>query len=207
MLMLFRPLGEASEDPVAFSHVTNWLHQFIQHGRHVKLDVDWDHPDMLEATRLLESISNRELFKVAGSFTERSPGQRDLTKAAEEIAALTSGQVQAGEIECRSRKISWGMKDKNPMENIRFYAEKGSMRLSRTEFPTTLPRAFEDAETIVFLKSQDSHKRQSTRAALDEWLKQQPESDRLSDASPMKIGPLTPTSTTQKILPSNRAQL
>ncbi|EER02827.1 hypothetical protein Pmar_PMAR021666, partial [Perkinsus marinus ATCC 50983] len=147
------------------------------------------------------------LFKVAGSFTERSPGQRDLTKAAEEIAALTSGQVQAGEIECRSRKISWGMKDKNPMENIRFYAEKGSMRLSRTEFPTTLPRAFEDAETIVFLKSQDSHKRQSTRAALDEWLKQQPESDRLSDASPMKIGSLTPPSTTQKILPPNRAQL
>lgn len=43
-------------------------------------------------------LSACRLFKVAGSFTERSPGQRDLTKAAEEIAALTSGQVQAGEV-------------------------------------------------------------------------------------------------------------
>ncbi|KAF4660196.1 SAM domain and HD [Perkinsus chesapeaki] len=122
----FRSLKEASEDPVAFSRVTNWLHQFIQHGRHVRLNVDWNHPDMVEATRLLENISNRELFKIAGTFTERHPGIRDLTKAAEEIAALTGGQVGPDEIECRSRKISWGMKDKNPMENIRFYAEKGT---------------------------------------------------------------------------------
>ncbi|KAF4651391.1 SAM domain and HD [Perkinsus olseni] len=203
----FRSLKEASGDPVAFSRVTNWLHQYIQFGRHVKLNVDWDHPDMLEATRLLENISNRQLFKIAGIFTERYPGQRDLTKSAEEIAALTGGQVKPEEIECRSRKISWGMKDKNPMENIRFYAEKGSMRLSRTEFPNMLPRAFEDAETIVFLKSQDQSKRQATKAALDEWLQQQPECDRPSDASPMKVGPPTPRCNTQKKLPSNRAQL
>lgn len=157
-------ISGAVEDPSTYVNLTDFILQQI---------LDSSDPALSKAREITARISKRDVYKFIDGKTFEPADVNHLDGADKWEAKLRVWlehvQKEAGrqkppftaeDFEVTPIKINYGMKDKNPIDCLRFF-KKGEpdkpIQLSKDEVSYLLPGKFSEIKVMVFYKGQDKH--------------------------------------------------
>ncbi|XP_077992968.1 deoxynucleoside triphosphate triphosphohydrolase SAMHD1-like [Glandiceps talaboti] len=150
----------------------------------------------LEAARklLLRVVKNRDAYKVVKK--KKLPKDVYLKDVEVVQAAIAEEIVQydksfeSNNITVKIAKFNYGMKDKNPIDNLLFYSKndvKTSFRIPKDEVSFLLPERFQEQVLYVFVK--DAANKQAIAKCVDTWMEKEFNRWTQTPESPAKIMP------------------
>jgi len=145
-------LSEACDDVSQFSKLTDeFLFRSIQYS---------DDPKLKVSREILNRISKRQLYKLVGSI--EYCGELGVTaKEAEEsiqniVREMEDSLVSATDIAVVRKKISMGMGNKNPVENVVFFDKKArTTSFDADQLRQALPKEVNSETLLVICKRDD----------------------------------------------------
>ncbi|XP_053308806.1 deoxynucleoside triphosphate triphosphohydrolase SAMHD1-like [Spea bombifrons] len=155
-------ISETVDDMEAFVKVTDYILNYILNSTDENLS---------PAREILERLQRRQLFPYVGQKRLK----HDITDIDEDsicrkIAAKCNGDPRLEDIAVNVITIDYGMKDKDPIDNMRFY-KKGSAeatKLSKSKIIQLLPKHFRQRFIYVFIKKRNPESMAAVTKALNE---------------------------------------
>jgi hypothetical protein len=134
-----------------------------------------------EAKKILERIQQRNLYKFYGEFQPANKLEIDGLKAAEEIASLSEGTVDANELFVNTVNIHFGKQDLDPVEYVVFYTKDGNIAdpRHRDDVSKMLPQIFSEQYVRLYGKNfeTDIDKKENVEKSFKKWKKEKSNSE------------------------------
>ncbi|XP_067053701.1 deoxynucleoside triphosphate triphosphohydrolase SAMHD1-like isoform X1 [Acropora muricata] len=154
-------------------------------------------PELEEARFILQRIEKRDLYKCIGQTILKSPRDKEeIPDITESIVNFWQGgpHITADDFIVEIVTFDYGMRDRNPMDELRFYAKNAPdvpMIKRKDEVSSMLPEMFAEQNLRVYFRRTDPEDLDKAKRCFVEWcLGQQcttPKGgDALVDLTPMK---------------------
>ncbi|XP_050395452.1 deoxynucleoside triphosphate triphosphohydrolase SAMHD1 isoform X2 [Patella vulgata] len=158
-----RRLSECIEDMEAYKKLDDTIFQRIMRSRK---------PGLQGARDLIDRIQKRQLYRCVGS-THRPEGldKKEDKKLLEEIAEL-DGELKPEFLTLACVHYDYGMKNKNPVDNTRFYTKSKPnecKRLRKHQVSQLLPEHFQEDMIRIFCKEHNPQIIQAAKSAFEKW--------------------------------------
>ncbi|XP_066482235.1 deoxynucleoside triphosphate triphosphohydrolase SAMHD1 isoform X1 [Tiliqua scincoides] len=164
-------ISTALDDMEAYTKLTDDIFLKILHS---------DDPELAEAREILHKIECRELYKYVG---ETQPGSEEITKEeydglpAEIAAAKPKTLSQDMELKAEDFIVDviymdYGMKEKNPIDNVHFYCKSDithAIRITKDQVSNFLPEKFAEQLIRVYWKKTDGKNLDVARKYFVQW--------------------------------------
>ncbi|XP_045193463.2 deoxynucleoside triphosphate triphosphohydrolase SAMHD1-like [Mercenaria mercenaria] len=167
-------MSDAIHDMKAYSQMTD--HVFF-------LILNSTEPKLQESKEILSNIMRRNLYKCVGQTQlkhEHIISKDQLPKITGEILS----KMDPDELECSNLKpdkvivhlvyLDYGMKDKNPIDNVRFYSKENpnvAVRVRKDQVSNLLPETFAEQQIRVHCKLVDTRTLDMVKRAFCDWCK------------------------------------
>ncbi|KAG9261435.1 deoxynucleoside triphosphate triphosphohydrolase SAMHD1-like [Astyanax mexicanus] len=154
---------EAAMDPKRFVDLTDDILQKI-------LDTPEKSTKVEKAQKIIKRVLERDLYKFLGAKTFQPQELKHLTSDEEWKKVLKTwlGKIQTPEVGSQRLKLeyfkevpikfNYGMKDKNPIDSLRFYRKcdpNTPIKLSKDEVSYLLPEKFAETKVMLFYKGEE----------------------------------------------------
>lgn len=130
-----------------------------------------------EAKKILINVKKRKLYVCLGhallpqKMTSKEAMKKYVKNLKENGSTLCESDVTIDVV-----KLNYGMKDKNPIDEVRFYKKDNpdeATKIYKREVSFLLPDTFEEHQIRFYCKTTEAEKLQKAREALDDWCKEQ----------------------------------
>ncbi|XP_020327848.1 deoxynucleoside triphosphate triphosphohydrolase SAMHD1 isoform X2 [Oncorhynchus kisutch] len=137
--------------------------------------------ELAEARKILHNITCRNLYKNMGQTQAKKRvevSQEQLQKWASELATcrpesdLQGVTLEPGDFVVNIINMDWGMKEKNPINNMRFYCKNTptkTTRISRDQVSQMLPDQFAEQLIRVYFKKRDEKTVEAAKINYVKW--------------------------------------
>ncbi|XP_060772872.1 deoxynucleoside triphosphate triphosphohydrolase SAMHD1-like isoform X2 [Neoarius graeffei] len=163
-------ISETIDDMEAYTKLTDHIFEQILYS---------SDPNLAEAQSILEKIIHRRLYKSVG----QTRPQKNLTGSKEELdqirRELAKSRPDGTDVELTCEDfivnvfaIDYGMKDKNPMDNVYFYRKTDptkAIEIPKEEVSILLPETFSEKRIRVYCKQPD--KLEAAKKYFEQWCK------------------------------------
>ncbi|XP_031564010.1 deoxynucleoside triphosphate triphosphohydrolase SAMHD1-like [Actinia tenebrosa] len=163
-------MSEAIDDMVAYSKVTDQVYYQILHGSDSRLE---------EAKKILQLVECRSLYKCIGQTILKKPREKeeahDISKdIADSVPPdMASGtQLEPEDIIVHLITFDYGMKNQNPIDNLRFYTKENpsqAMRFRKDQVSRLLPESFAEQHMRIYCRKRDEDSIEKAKAAFFQW--------------------------------------
>uniref|UniRef100_A0A672J591 Deoxynucleoside triphosphate triphosphohydrolase SAMHD1 n=1 Tax=Salarias fasciatus TaxID=181472 RepID=A0A672J591_SALFA len=159
-------LSEAIDDPEAYTKLTDHLFEQILYS---------SSPELEEAREILHNITTRRLYKCLGQTT-----QETIKKWEAELAASVP-QSSSQEVDLQPEDfivtvsaivMDYGMKEKNPINNVRFYCKDDknkAIQIRKNQVSKLLPECFAEQLIRVYCKKTDERSLEAAKKHFVQW--------------------------------------
>lgn len=164
-------ISTAIQDMEAYTKLTDHIFQQILYS---------STPELAEAREILNNVICRKLYKCVGqtqpkSKTKISNDQLDIL--ASEVAQAfpqtsTDVKLQAEDFIVTIISMDYGMKEKNPINNVRFYCKndpRKAIRIRRNQVSQLLPERFAEQLIRVYCKKIDEQSIEAAKKYFVQW--------------------------------------
>ncbi|XP_060772817.1 deoxynucleoside triphosphate triphosphohydrolase SAMHD1-like [Neoarius graeffei] len=161
-------ISEAIEDMEAYTKLTDHIFEQILYS---------SDPNLAEAQSILEKIIHRRLYKFVGQTRPQqnlTGSKEDLEKIRRELAESrpdsTDVELTYEDFIVNVFAIDYGMKDKNPMDNVYFYRKTDptkAIKIPKEEVSILLPETFSEKRIRVYCKQPD--KLEAAKKYFEQW--------------------------------------
>ncbi|MBN3274665.1 SAMH1 triphosphohydrolase, partial [Polyodon spathula] len=164
-------ISTAIQDMEAYTKLTDHIFQQILYS---------STPELAEAREVLNNVICRKLYKCVGqtqpkSKTKISNDQLDIL--ASEVAQAypqnsTDVKLQAEDFIVNIISMDYGMKEKNPINNVRFYCKndpRKAIRIRRDQVSQLLPERFAEQLIQVYCKKIDKQSVEAAKKYFVQW--------------------------------------
>ncbi|XP_028905381.1 deoxynucleoside triphosphate triphosphohydrolase SAMHD1 [Ornithorhynchus anatinus] len=165
-------ISTAIDDMEAYSKLTDHIFLEILHS---------SDPNLAEAQEILRKVERRELYKYVGETQpshDRKIGPEEYDKLRREVAASSPTGIDL-KVELKAEdfivdviNIDYGMKDENPIDNVRFYCksnESQAVIITKDQVSHFLPERFAEQLIRVYCKKTDEESLDAARHYFVEW--------------------------------------
>ncbi|XP_060772802.1 deoxynucleoside triphosphate triphosphohydrolase SAMHD1-like isoform X2 [Neoarius graeffei] len=163
-------ISETIDDMEAYTKLTDHIFEQILYS---------SDPNLAEAQSILENIIHRRLYKFVG----QTRPQKNLTGSKEDLEKirqqLAESRPDGTDVELKHEDfivnvfaIDYGMKDKNPMDNVYFYRKTDpteAIEIPKEEVSILLPETFSEKRIRVYCKQPD--KLEAAKKYFEQWCK------------------------------------
>ncbi|XP_049342344.1 deoxynucleoside triphosphate triphosphohydrolase SAMHD1 isoform X1 [Astyanax mexicanus] len=166
---MFR-ISQAIEDMEAYTKLTDHVFEQILYS---------SDPNLSEAQRILQNIVCRRLYKCVGQTTPESHlnvSQEMLLAWSGEIAASkprgTEVDLKAEDFVISVIYMDYGMKEKNPINNVHFYCKNDpnkAIRIRKNQVSKLLPERFAEQLIRVYCKQTDEKSLEAAKKYFVQW--------------------------------------
>ena len=128
--------------------------------------------DVKEAKKIINRIQTRQLYKFCGlvNLPTEDVFQKNDLDIAKEIAKEESETINSNDLIVQKVEISFGMKDKDPIESVIFFNKDDEpKKIKQDHISHLLPKKFEERFIRVYCR--DPSKRDAVGKALESWCK------------------------------------
>lgn len=167
-------MSDAIHDMVAFSKMTDFVFFMILYS---------NEPKLKESKEILANILRRNLYKCVG----QTQLKHNSVISKEEVPRITReimSKMDPDELECSNLKpdqivvhlvyLDYGMKDKNPVDNVRFYSKENpntAVRVRKDQVSNLLPETFAEQQIRVHCKVVEPRTLEMVKRAFRDWCK------------------------------------
>ncbi|CAH1779924.1 unnamed protein product [Owenia fusiformis] len=188
-------MSEAIYDMVAFCQLNDTIYN------HILISND---PNLDSAKVILKMIERRELYRCIGQTQPRTHTKAhklDEDVIRKEVAAHVPPKdreyITTSDLVVHVIKYDYGMHEKNPMDNVRFYKKDDpnkAVMLRREQVSQMLPEKFAEEHIRVYCKKSDPRSIEISRAAFANWCENEQDVDkpRGGDSLAMDMTPCKP---------------
>ncbi|XP_040186538.1 deoxynucleoside triphosphate triphosphohydrolase SAMHD1-like isoform X2 [Rana temporaria] len=158
-------ISESVEDMEAYTKLTdNMFHQILYSSE----------PELEEAREILQKVERRELYKFVG---ERLPGKAEdctnlKTELVNDIFISIQIQLQKDDFIVDVIDLNYGMKDQDPINNVRFYRKLNpdmAIKITQGQVSLLLPTQFEEQIIRVYCKKTDENILEAAKESFEQW--------------------------------------
>ncbi|XP_069809370.1 deoxynucleoside triphosphate triphosphohydrolase SAMHD1-like [Dendropsophus ebraccatus] len=162
-------ISESVEDMVAYAKLTDNIFDQILYS---------SDPNLSTAREILENVQCRKLYKFVG---ETKPTKHtnmkleDCHKLKEDLANLSGNKLQAEDFRVDIINMNYGMKDKDPVENVFFYKKSDPTKteqIQKDEVSLFLPKHFAEQFIRVYCTQLDDDSLKVAKYCFEEWRKE-----------------------------------
>ncbi|KAG7472413.1 hypothetical protein MATL_G00108560 [Megalops atlanticus] len=164
-------ISTAIDDMEAYTKLTDHIFEQILYS---------SSPELAEARTILHNILTRKLYKCVGQTQPKKPmdvTQNDLLRWAADVAQATplSGTdvtLQAEDFVVSIINMDYGMKEKNPVNNVRFYCKNDptkAIKIRKNQVSQLLPEKFAEQLIQVYCKKTDEKSLEAARKYFVQW--------------------------------------
>ncbi|CAN9515545.1 unnamed protein product [Ophioblennius macclurei] len=166
-------LSEAIDDPEAYTKLTDHVFEQILYSSSLELK---------EAREILQNIITRRLYKCLGqTFPKEMPTSISQEKIKEWEAALAESVPQSSsqEVDLQPEDfivtpifLDYGMKEKNPINNVRFYCKDDknkAIQIRKNQVSKLLPECFAEQLIRVYCKKTDKKSLETAKKHFVQW--------------------------------------
>ncbi|XP_065501938.1 deoxynucleoside triphosphate triphosphohydrolase SAMHD1 [Caloenas nicobarica] len=149
-------ISTAMEDMEAYTKLTDNIYLEILHSSSQELK---------EAREILRKIERRELYKCLGETRPEAKKEVSKNNKLEESFWLGFSKMLPPNVEIKAEDIivdvinmDYGMKDQNPIDNVRFFCKANPSKpitINENQVSKLLPKTFSEQVIRVYCKSQD----------------------------------------------------
>ncbi|ESO82808.1 hypothetical protein LOTGIDRAFT_61530, partial [Lottia gigantea] len=160
-------LSECIDDVVAYTKLTDNIYQ----------DILWsEDPKLMKARELLNRVQKRQLFRCIGQFTPPTTFEKGTEKKLlEEIVIYDNDKnLKSENLVLKHVFLDYGMKDQNPLDNVRFYSKSKpneTKRVRKEQVSQLLPETFQEHIIRIYYKDQNVEDIDRAKKAFEEWCK------------------------------------
>ncbi|XP_068119754.1 deoxynucleoside triphosphate triphosphohydrolase SAMHD1-like [Hyperolius riggenbachi] len=165
-------ISESVDDMVAYTKLTdNIFHQILYSSD----------PNLKEAREILQKVERRELYKYVGQTQPNSrnkimPEEYDKLPAelANSVPITNSPDIRfnADDFIVDVIHMDYGMKEQNPINNVRFYCKSDpskAIRITKDQVSQLLPEKFAEQVIRVYFKLTDEKSLEAARRYFIQW--------------------------------------
>lgn len=172
-------ISESIDDMQAYTQLTD-------HVYHQILYSDSDAAELKEARAILQRIEKRDLYKCIGQKVLKKPRSKEEIR--EEIFNFWQDgpQITPDDFIVEIVPFNYGMGDKNPMDELRFYAKNDPdvpFILRKDEVSSMLPEKFSEQSLRVYFRRTESDCLKKAKRCFNKWWSNQQDSTSKSGES------------------------
>ncbi|KAJ8016325.1 hypothetical protein DPEC_G00006020 [Dallia pectoralis] len=165
-------MSEAIDDMEAYTKLTDHVFEQILHS---------SSPELAEAREILQNITCRRLYKCLGQTQAEKRvevSQEKLLDWAGMVAQSRSQSdlqgvtLQPEDFVVAIINMDWGMKEKNPINNVRFYCKNdvtNAYQIRKHQVSMLLPERFDEQLIRVYCKKTDDRSVQAAKKNFVQW--------------------------------------
>ncbi|XP_056305766.1 deoxynucleoside triphosphate triphosphohydrolase SAMHD1 isoform X2 [Danio aesculapii] len=163
-------ISSAIEDMEAYTKLTDHIFEQILYS---------SGPELSEARAILQNIICRRLYKCVGQTTSETNvdvSQEKLLDWAKELArskpAGTEGNLIAEDFVVSVIHMDYGMKEKNPINNVHFYCKNDptkAIKIHKKQVSKLLPERFAEQLIRVYCKKTDNKSLEAAKKYFVQW--------------------------------------
>ncbi|XP_062925474.1 deoxynucleoside triphosphate triphosphohydrolase SAMHD1-like [Mobula hypostoma] len=166
-------MSTAIDDMKAYTKLTDSIFQQILNS---------SEPELEEARTILNNILNRRLYKCIGQTQSKAKTkikQEEIDGLETEVAAAVPSepvdvQLEAEDLIVNVIPMNYGMKEKNPINKVRFYCKNNpeyAFRIRRVQVSQILPQTFSEHLIQAYCKKTDEKSVRAARNHFVQWCK------------------------------------
>lgn len=138
----------------------------------------WSTDERLEDARnILINVKNRKLYVCVGhALLKKKMTDKEAMQKYVKILEENGSVLRESEITIDVVKLNYGMKDKNPIDQVRFYRKDNpdkATKIKKTEVSFLLPKTFAEQQIRFYCKKNDDIRQEEARKALKDWCKKE----------------------------------
>ncbi|XP_062597868.1 deoxynucleoside triphosphate triphosphohydrolase SAMHD1-like [Saccostrea cucullata] len=171
-----RLISDKDGKEVTISETVNDMDAYQKLTDNIFQDILWSRNPSLEASRkILEKIQLRDLYKCVGQTLrpiKQKLGGKDIKDGFLEILGKMKTGLTKKDIVTYSVNMDYGMGDKNPIDNVRFYGKKDPTKpkpIAKNEVSFIIPDTFAEQLIEFYCKKTDEESIEQATAAFKEW--------------------------------------
>ncbi|XP_052396588.1 deoxynucleoside triphosphate triphosphohydrolase SAMHD1 isoform X2 [Carassius gibelio] len=163
-------ISSAIEDMEAYTKLTDHIFELILYS---------SAPELSEARAILNNIVCRRLYKCVGQTTAEThmdASQEKLLDWAKEVAGSkpsgTDANLTAEDFVVSVIHMDYGMKEKNPINNVHFYCKKDptkAIKIRKKQVSKLLPECFAEQLIRVYCKKSDDRSLEAAKKYFVQW--------------------------------------
>uniref|UniRef100_A0A673HI74 Deoxynucleoside triphosphate triphosphohydrolase SAMHD1 n=1 Tax=Sinocyclocheilus rhinocerous TaxID=307959 RepID=A0A673HI74_9TELE len=160
-------ISSAIDDMEAYTKLTDHIFELILYS---------SAPELSEARAILHNIVCRRLYKCVGQTTAETLLQEKLLDWAKEVAGSkpsgTDANLTAEDFVVRVIHMDYGMKEKNPINNVHFYCKKDptkAIKIRKKQVSKLLPERFAEQLIRVYCKKTDDKSLEAAKKYFVQW--------------------------------------
>ncbi|XP_059403115.1 deoxynucleoside triphosphate triphosphohydrolase SAMHD1 [Carassius carassius] len=163
-------ISSAIEDMEAYTKLTDHIFELILYS---------SAPELSEARAILNNIVCRRLYKCVGQTTAETlvdASQEKLLDWAKEVAGSkpsgTDANLTAEDFVVSVIHMDYGMKEKNPINNVHFYCKKDptkAIKIRKKQVSKLLPECFAEQLIRVYCKKSDDKSLEAAKKYFVQW--------------------------------------
>lgn len=190
-----KKMSEAIDDMAALCQITDHIFFQILHS---------SEPELEGARNILKNVLRRKLYKCVGQTQLKNSQvleKKELPQIKEEIQQaidpdeLESSPLEPDDIIVHLVLLDYGMKDKNPIDSVRFYMKDNPnepIKVRKDQVSQMLPETFSEQQLRIYCKIDDARSLEMLKRAFSDWCKKRdfppPKGGRVSA---LELTPLT----------------
>ncbi|KAK3581153.1 hypothetical protein CHS0354_024685 [Potamilus streckersoni] len=167
-------MSEAIDDVVAYSKITdNILFQILNSSSDAK--------PVLESKEIIQNIFRRKLYKcvaqtqvIAEQLISKSENDSIKKEIVDDLEEPEESSLKPEDIIIHMVFLDYGMKDKNPIDNVRFYMKEKpdiAIKVRKDQVSQMLPEKFAEQHVRVYCKRDDPLSIHKVFQSFDKWCK------------------------------------
>nr|ATN38606.1 SAMHD1 [Ctenopharyngodon idella] len=166
----FFTISSAIEDMEAYTKLTDNIFEQILYS---------SGPELSEARAILHNVVCRQLYKCVGQTTSETHvdvSQKKLLDWAKEVAQSkpsgTDGNLIAEDFVVSVIHMDYGMKEKNPINNVHFYCKNDptkAIKIRKNQVSKLLPEQFAEQLIRVYCKKTDDKSLEAAKKYFVQW--------------------------------------
>ncbi|KAI4871907.1 hypothetical protein NFI96_027361, partial [Prochilodus magdalenae] len=156
---------KAADETLKISDKVENLQQYLALTDEILQEIQRSAESLQKAKDIITQISKRELYRFIGAKIFNAEELKPLDEIKVEVLKAWLGKVKGGltlkekeEFDIVHISFSYGMKEKNPIDALRFYRKDDPntpVQLSKDEVSYLLPEKFFETKVMVFYKGKD----------------------------------------------------
>ncbi|XP_073539827.1 deoxynucleoside triphosphate triphosphohydrolase SAMHD1-like isoform X2 [Phyllobates terribilis] len=150
------------DDMVAYTKLTDCIFQQILH-------------DELPGSQILSKLERRKLYVFLGKTKPTAHTEitkKDREKMEDELAEFSSEKLTAEDFRVDPVSMDYGQKEKNPVENVRFYLKSDlnkAVKIEKSEVSRILPTNFQEQILRVYCTKTDKKSVEAAKDCFEKW--------------------------------------
>ncbi|XP_076596618.1 deoxynucleoside triphosphate triphosphohydrolase SAMHD1-like [Chaetodon auriga] len=165
-------LSTAIDDMEAYTKLTDHVFEQILNS---------SSPELAEARKILRNIVCRRLYKCLGQTQAEKPLDvtQEMIHSWEAVLAKTVPQTGAQDVSLQPEDfvvsvilMDYGMKEKNPINNVRFYCKDDpntAIQICKNQVSKLLPEQFAEQQIRVYCKKTDDRSLEAAKKQFVQW--------------------------------------